>query len=117
MPIYAYRCSRCGHELDALQKFSDAALVDCPACHEPGLVKKLTAAGFQLKGGGWYQTDFRNGSKPATADAKADTKTASTETSTTTTTESTPESKPQATPDKPTSSASSAGCGSSCSCH
>lgn len=74
MPIYAYRCTRCGHELDALQKLSEPALVDCPACGQPALAKKLTAAGFQLKGSGWYQTDFRNGSKPAAADAKPDAK-------------------------------------------
>lgn len=74
MPIYAYRCTRCGHELDALQKLSEPALVDCPACGEPALAKKLTAAGFQLKGSGWYQTDFRNGSKPAAADAKPEAK-------------------------------------------
>ena len=74
MPIYAYRCARCGHELDALQKLSEPALVDCPACGEPALAKKLTAPGFQLKGSGWYQTDFRQGSKPATADKKPDAK-------------------------------------------
>ena len=70
MPIYAYRCARCGHELYALQKLSEPALVDCPACGEPALAKKLTAPGFQLKGSGWYQTDFRQGSKPAAPDAK-----------------------------------------------
>ena len=74
MPIYAYRCARCGHELDALQKLSEPVLVDCPACGEPALAKKLTAPGFQLKGSGWYQTDFRQGSKPATADKKPDAK-------------------------------------------
>ncbi|HTN49791.1 MAG TPA: FmdB family zinc ribbon protein [Burkholderiaceae bacterium] len=60
MPIYAYRCAGCGHELDALQKISDAPLTECPACHQPLLTKKLTAAGFQLKGSGWYATDFRD---------------------------------------------------------
>jgi putative FmdB family regulatory protein len=74
MPIYAYRCARCGHELDALQKLSEPALVDCPACGEPALAKKLTAPGFQLKGSGWYQTDFRQGSKPPAPDAKTDSK-------------------------------------------
>ena len=63
MPIYAYRCTSCGHQLDALQKLSDAALVDCPACAAPALSKLLTAPGFQLKGSGWYATDFKgNGS-------------------------------------------------------
>lgn len=65
MPIYEYTCSACGHELEALQKLSDAKLVTCPACHADALVKKVSAAGFQLKGSGWYVTDFRNGSKPA----------------------------------------------------
>ena len=62
MPIYEYRCASCGHELEALQKLADAQLVDCPACHRPELRKLVTAAGFQLKGSGWYVTDFRNGS-------------------------------------------------------
>ncbi|HEV8500567.1 MAG TPA: zinc ribbon domain-containing protein [Casimicrobiaceae bacterium] len=65
MPIYEYACSLCGHELEALQKLADARLVTCPACHADALVKKVSAAGFQLKGSGWYVTDFRNGSKPA----------------------------------------------------
>ena len=68
MPIYAYRCAKCGHELDALQKLSEPALVDCPACGQPALAKLVTAAGFQLKGSGWYATDFKGGtSKPDTA--------------------------------------------------
>jgi putative FmdB family regulatory protein len=70
MPIYAYRCTECGHELDVLQKISEAPLTDCPACHRPTLTKKLTAAGFQLKGSGWYVTDFRD--KAAKKEAKAD---------------------------------------------
>jgi len=72
MPIYAYRCASCGHQLDALQKISEPALVDCPACGAAALAKQVTAAGFQLKGSGWYQTDFRSGSKPAAADTKPD---------------------------------------------
>jgi putative FmdB family regulatory protein len=68
MPIYEYRCSACGHELEALQKFSDAPLADCPSCHAATLVKLLSAAGFQLKGSGWYATDFKgSGGKPAPA--------------------------------------------------
>jgi putative FmdB family regulatory protein len=63
MPIYEYRCTRCGHEFETIQKVSDALLRDCPACNEATLVKKVTAAGFRLKGGGWYETDFKNGSK------------------------------------------------------
>lgn len=71
MPIYEYRCTSCSHELEAMQKFSDAPLVDCPACGKPALTKLVSAAGFQLKGSGWYATDFKNsgknkgGAKPA----------------------------------------------------
>jgi putative FmdB family regulatory protein len=63
MPIYAYQCSSCGHELEALQKMSDAPLTDCPACNSATLTKKVTAAAFRLSGGGWYETDFKNGAK------------------------------------------------------
>ena len=72
MPIYEYRCSTCSHELETLQKFSDPPLTDCPACGKASLVKKISAAGFQLKGTGWYATDFKGSSKPA---AKEDGKT------------------------------------------
>ncbi len=66
MPIYEYKCSACSHELESLQKFSDAPLVTCPACGKDALTKLVSAAGFQLKGSGWYQTDFRgSGAKPA----------------------------------------------------
>ena len=69
MPIYAYRCESCGLAKDVLQKMSDDVLTDCPACGVATFKKQLTAAGFQLKGSGWYATDFRNGSssgeKPA----------------------------------------------------
>ena len=61
MPIYAYKCESCGHAKDVLQKMSDAPLVDCPACGASSYKKQLTAAGFQLKGSGWYVTDFRDG--------------------------------------------------------
>ncbi|MEY4768870.1 MAG: hypothetical protein RL637_1509 [Pseudomonadota bacterium] len=63
MPIYEYHCSACGHEHEALQKLNDLPLIDCPACTEPELKKKISAAGFRLKGGGWYETDFKSGSK------------------------------------------------------
>lgn len=63
MPIYEYRCAECGHELEKLQKMSDAPLVDCPACGKPGLRKLVSAAGFRLKGSGWYETDFKQGKK------------------------------------------------------
>jgi len=71
MPIYAYRCQDCGHEVEILQKISDTPLTRCPACERPSLVKQVTAAGFHLKGSGWYATDFKgNGTKPR--DAKAE---------------------------------------------
>ncbi len=68
MPIYAYRCSACGHAQDVLQKMSDPVLTTCPACGAEAYAKQVTAAGFQLKGSGWYVTDFRGGNtgaKPA----------------------------------------------------
>ncbi len=72
MPIYEYRCSSCGHELEALQKFADAPLATCPSCHAETLVKKVSAAGFQLKGSGWYATDFKSsGAKPTPPKADA----------------------------------------------
>lgn len=74
MPIYAYRCSSCGHAQDVLQKMSDPVLTVCPACGAATYAKQVTAAGFQLKGSGWYVTDFRGGNagKP---EAKAEGKT------------------------------------------
>lgn len=60
MPIYEYQCQACEHELEALQKISDPALTDCPSCQQPALRKKISAAGFRLKGGGWYETDFKS---------------------------------------------------------
>lgn len=72
MPIYAYKCDSCGHAKDVLRKISDAPLTLCPACGAETFSKQLTAAGFQLKGSGWYATDFKNsGSKPAPAAATA----------------------------------------------
>lgn len=80
MPIYAYKCSACGFAKDALQKMSDAPLTVCPACGASAFEKQVTAAGFQLKGSGWYVTDFRDGGSkkaesaaaPATAPASGD---------------------------------------------
>ena len=87
MPIYEYRCEDCGHEMEVLQKLSDDALTDCPECGQPALKKLISAAGFRLKGGGWYETDFKSGSKknlhesaskneskPAAGDKKSDAK-------------------------------------------
>jgi putative FmdB family regulatory protein len=70
MPIYAYKCSACGHAKDVLQKLSDAPLTDCPECGASAFSKQVTAAGFQLKGSGWYVTDFRNNGNGGAAAAK-----------------------------------------------
>lgn len=67
MPIYAYRCEVCGFAKDVLQKMSDAQLTECPSCGKSSFKKQVTAAGFQLKGSGWYATDFRGGDKGAGA--------------------------------------------------
>jgi putative FmdB family regulatory protein len=110
MPIYAYRCGACGHAKDVLQKMSDAPLTTCPACGAEAFSKQVTAAGFQLKGSGWYVTDFRGGgggtSAAATGTAAAATSTAA------------------ASSDAGTSSAGGEGgtpaagaCGTSCACH
>ena len=76
MPIYEYRCSGCGHQEDHLQKLSDAPLTKCPSCGKKKYAKQLTAAGFHLKGSGWYATDFKGGKKPDAAkpEAKSETK-------------------------------------------
>ena len=71
MPIYAYRCDECGFAKDVLQKIADPVLTVCPSCGKSSFKKQVTAAGFQLKGTGWYVTDFRGGSAPATGSAPA----------------------------------------------
>lgn len=63
MPIYEYRCEGCGHELEKMQKLSDAPLTDCPACGRPSLKKVISPVGFRLKGSGWYETDFKKTDK------------------------------------------------------
>ncbi len=106
MPIYEYRCSSCGHELEALQKLSEAPLTRCPACSRDELVKLVSAAGFHLKGSGWYATDFKSSgkapAKPAeakTADAKAGEATSDAKS----------ETKSEAT--------AAPSCGANCACH
>jgi len=99
MPIYAYKCSACGFAKDVLQKISDPLLTECPACGTNNFSKQLTAAGFQLKGSGWYATDFKGGaaaSTSATPAASADA---------------------PATDSKPAASDAAGGCGSGCACH
>ena len=71
MPIYAYKCESCGFAKDVLQKISDAPLEQCPSCSQPTFKKQLTAAGFQLKGSGWYATDFKGGATSTSATATA----------------------------------------------
>jgi len=93
MPIYEYRCTECGHEMEKLQKISDAPLSDCPACGKSALQKLVSAAGFRLKGGGWYETDFKSGNKKNIA--KADSKRKED-------TKSKPDSKPSSTSGKKT---------------
>lgn len=72
MPIYEYVCRKCGHELEKLQKLSDAPLTDCPACGEETLKRKISPAGFRLAGGGWYETDFKSDGKRNLAGDKKD---------------------------------------------
>lgn len=108
MPIYAYKCGSCGHAKDVLQKISDAPLTACPACGAEAFSKQVTAAGFQLKGSGWYVTDFRGGSGGgASAPAPAADATAAKPA------DSAP--APSSSSDAPTASAG--GCGSACACH
>lgn len=134
MPIYAYKCASCGHAKDVLQKISDAQLTVCPACGAQSFTKQLTAAGFQLKGSGWYVTDFRGGAKPPASGNPADkaAEPAKTESKTEAKTESKTESKPADSSSKSDSSgksdsssssksdapsASAGGCGASCAGH
>ena len=71
MPIYEYQCQACGHEMEAIQKMSDDALTECPECGKSELKKLISAAGFQLKGSGWYQTDFKGGNKKPARESEA----------------------------------------------
>src|SRR5687767_15634691 len=98
MPIYEYRCSECGQDHEVLQKVSEPPLTECPACGKPALKKQLSAAGFQLKGSGWYATDFKGSAKKSAetkteaktevkAETKSETKTESKPASTSTTTD------------------------------
>ena len=113
MPIYAYKCESCGHAKDVLQKMSDDPLTKCPSCGAPTFNKQLTAAGFQLKGSGWYATDFKGGaastSAPAVAGAAGAAGTAVASPSSDAG-GSTPSAEPSA-------SAAPAACGTSCACH
>jgi putative FmdB family regulatory protein len=118
MPIYEYRCGACGHELEVLQKLSEPPLSDCPQCHKPSLSKLISPVGFQLKGSGWYATDFKSSGKPAD---KANGKTGdgaakSAEKSGESKSDAAVESKSTPTTDT-SNTGSSGGCGGGCSCH
>ena len=82
MPIYEYQCQACDHAFEKLQKISDEPLRDCPACLKPSLEKKVSAAGFRLSGGGWYETDFKSGDKKKNIAGEKDSTAAKTETKT-----------------------------------
>jgi putative FmdB family regulatory protein len=126
MPIYAYRCSSCGHGKDVLQKLSDPALTECPACGAATFAKQVTAAGFQLKGSGWYATDFKGSNSTKKTDAEGNkTDSGSTDTAKSGPTDgaktgdsSTTAKSGDAAASTPASSApKAAGCGRSCACH
>ena len=102
MPIYAYRCTACGHAKDVLQKIADPVLTTCPACGAETFQKQLTAAGFQLKGSGWYATDFKGGSAAAASSEPAKTAEAK---------------SGEAKGGEAAAPAPAAGCGGSCACH
>lgn len=104
MPIYEYRCSACGHEVEALQKITESPLTSCPSCRADTLTKLVSAAGFQLKGSGWYATDFRNSSKPGKSDGKTETK-------------SDTKSDSVKTESKSETTATAPSCGTGCACH
>jgi len=105
MPIYAYKCGSCGHAKDVLQKISDAPLTECPACGKPNFSKQLTAAGFQLKGSGWYATDFKGSNAPA---SETGTETPASADTTVGTSDN---------PSSAVTSAPSGGCATGCACH
>jgi len=103
MPIYAYQCTSCGHAKDVLQKISDPVLTTCPACGAESFQKQITAAGFQLKGSGWYVTDFRGGSGGTSAPATGATAAAA--------------APAQAEASSAGSDSGGTPCGGSCACH
>ena len=109
MPIYAYKCESCGFAKDVLQKMSDSPLTECPTCGASAFKKQLTAAGFQLKGSGWYATDFKGSAAPAgaAADASAPAKPAA---------DGAAQTAAPAKADSPAASATG-GCGGGCACH
>ena len=116
MPIYAYKCESCGFAKDVLQKMSDPLLTDCPTCGASAFKKQVTAAGFQLKGSGWYATDFKGGAAATSATATSAVSTSASSESAAASSES---AKPsESSPTKaPAAPAASGGCGGGCACH
>ncbi|WP_310613536.1 FmdB family zinc ribbon protein [Limnohabitans sp.] len=112
MPIYAYKCGSCGHAKDVLQKIADAPLTDCPECGKPTFSKQLTAAGFQLKGSGWYATDFKGGTGGTSAPAAAAGTAAAS-----TTSDSPAASSTDTASSSPATPTASGGCATGCACH
>jgi putative FmdB family regulatory protein len=112
MPIYAYRCGECGHAKDVLQKLSDPLLTTCPACGAEAFSKQLTAAGFQLKGSGWYATDFKGGGAAPAAAPAAGVATAPAAAS-----DGKSDSKGSDSTPAASAAPSGGGCGGSCACH
>jgi len=110
MPIYAYKCESCGFAKDVLQKLSDSPLTDCPTCGASAFKKQLTAAGFQLKGSGWYATDFKGGTAAASG-AAANAEAASTAA------DNSSAAKDSAAKAEPVAPSTTGGCGGACACH
>jgi putative FmdB family regulatory protein len=111
MPLYAYKCESCGHAKDVLQKMADDPLTECPVCGKPSFKKQLTAAGFQLKGNGWYATDFKGGSGGTAAPAVSSDSGVATPAA-----PASSDSTPSASASS-TTTASAASCAPSCACH
>ena len=121
MPIYAYKCDSCGHAKDVLQKMSDDPLTKCPSCGGPTFNKQLTAAGFQLKGSGWYATDFKGGASTA-APAVAGATAAGAAAGASTPSDAggggaSPSSEPSAPGTTSSTASSASSCAPSCACH
>ena len=121
MPIYAYKCESCGHAKDVLQKMSDDPLTKCPSCGAPTFNKQLTAAGFQLKGSGWYATDFKGGAASTAAPAVAGATAAGADAGASTPSDAgggaSPSAEPAATATSSSAASSASACAASCACH
>ena len=117
MPIYAYKCDSCGHAKDVLQKMSDDPLTKCPSCGGPTFNKQLTAAGFQLKGSGWYATDFKGGAASTAAPDVAGATAAGAAAGASTPSDAGGGASPSSEPSAPGTASSASSCAPSCACH